>query len=106
MALRREQANQSAGTSFRTIREEPPLTLYGLSPVIDATGGAALSPASVRAVGNSPSSAAVRNSSRSGGTSRPRGGSGSNAIDQDEPDPCQGRTNSAPNAVDRSASFS
>jgi hypothetical protein len=42
LALTREQANQSAGTSFRTIREEPPLTLYGLSPVIDATGGAAL----------------------------------------------------------------
>jgi len=42
IALTAGQANQSAGTSFRAPDRESPLTLYGLSPVVEATGGAAL----------------------------------------------------------------
>jgi hypothetical protein len=42
IALTPGQANQSAGTSFRAANERGPLTLYGLSPVIEATGGAAV----------------------------------------------------------------
>ena len=38
--LTAKQANQSAGTSFRA--SDDALTLYGLSPVIEANGGAAL----------------------------------------------------------------
>ena len=36
------QANQSAGTIFRSTTLEAPLTLYGVSPVVDATAGDAL----------------------------------------------------------------
>ena len=36
------QANQSAGTIFRSTTVEAPLTLYGVSPVVDATAGDAL----------------------------------------------------------------
>lgn len=42
IALTARQAKQSAGTSFRATDEESQLTLYGLSPFIDATGGNAL----------------------------------------------------------------
>jgi hypothetical protein len=42
IALTARQAKQSAGTSFRASDEEAPLTLYGLSPFIDATGGDAV----------------------------------------------------------------
>ena len=41
ISLTPEQANQSAGTSFREAGGET-LTLYGLSPVIEAPGGTAL----------------------------------------------------------------
>ena len=41
IALTAKQANQSAGTSFRA-PEDDPLIVYGRSPVIEATGGAAL----------------------------------------------------------------
>jgi hypothetical protein len=40
IALTAKQANQSAGTSFRA--PEDLVTLYGVSPVIEATGGAAV----------------------------------------------------------------
>lgn len=40
IALTAKQANQSAGTSFRA--PEDPVMLYGVSPVIEATGGAAV----------------------------------------------------------------
>jgi hypothetical protein len=42
IALTPRLANQSAGTSFRGADEEPPLTLYGLFPVIEAPAGAVL----------------------------------------------------------------
>lgn len=42
IALTAKQANQSAGTSFREPEDDPALTLYGVSPVIEAPGGAAL----------------------------------------------------------------
>jgi hypothetical protein len=41
IALTAKQANQSAGTSFRA-PEDDPVLLYGVSPVIEATGGAAV----------------------------------------------------------------
>jgi hypothetical protein len=41
IALTAKQANQSAGTSFRA-PEDDPVVLYGVSPVIEATGGAAV----------------------------------------------------------------
>ncbi len=40
IALTAKQANQSAGTSFRA-PEDDPVVLNGISPVIEATGGAA-----------------------------------------------------------------
>jgi hypothetical protein len=40
IALTAKQANQSAGTSFRDTGDDP-VILYGVSPVIEATGGAA-----------------------------------------------------------------
>src|SRR3954467_4168019 len=41
IALTSTQANQSAGTSFRA-PEDDPVMLYGVSPVIEAAGGAAV----------------------------------------------------------------
>jgi len=42
IALTGRQAQDSAGTIFRSADEEPLLTLYGLSPFVEATGGDAL----------------------------------------------------------------
>ena len=39
IALTPGQANQSAGTSYRDASQKPTMTLYGLSPVIEAAGG-------------------------------------------------------------------
>jgi hypothetical protein len=41
IALTAKQANQSAGTSFRA-PDDDPAVLYGVSPLIEATGGAAV----------------------------------------------------------------
>ena len=43
IALTPGQANQSAGTTVRALHAKPALTLYGLFPVVEAEGGAAMS---------------------------------------------------------------